>query len=187
MPVLPKAFYLRPVLEAARELLGCVLVCDGVAARLVEVEAYRADDPASHSFRGDKGRASIMFREGGVAYVYRSYGVHLCMNVVTGPEGAGEAVLLRAAEPLTGVERMRERRGAVEDRRLCAGPGNLTQALGIEIGDYGASLAGPRLRIEPGEAVPEEDVTTTTRVGISVAKDKPWRFYLRSSRCVSRR
>jgi DNA-3-methyladenine glycosylase len=191
VPHLPKSFYLRPTLEVARDLLGCVLVLESdegiAAARIVETEGYLQDDPACHAARGRTSRNAAMFLEGGCAYVYRSYGAHHCLNLVTACEGVGEAALIRAAEPLKGIELMRSRRGEVPDHRLCAGPGNLTKALGIDLRDDGQSLRDGRLRVERGTPVLDEDVVTTTRIGITRAADKAWRYYIRASRCVSRR
>jgi DNA-3-methyladenine glycosylase len=175
----------------ARDLLGHLLVrtMEGVqvVARVVEVEAYQEDDPASHSFRGPTARTSVMFGPPGRLYVYFTYGMHHCMNVVTGDEGEGSAVLLRAAEPLEGLEAMRRLRGAtVTDRLLCAGPGRLTQAFGIGLADNGMDLtSGLDLFVAEGSPVPEERVGVGPRVGISQARDRPWRFVDLGSRFVS--
>lgn len=189
--VLSKDFYLRPTLEVARDLLGRVLICETPqgrrSARIVETEGYLFDDPACHASRGRTRRNDTMFCEGSHAYVYISYGVHPLLNAVTGPEGIGEAVLLRAGDPLEGLPLIREARGDVPERRLCAGPGNLTKALGITMEHNGHPLTGGRLRIEEGEPVGDSAVVVTTRIGLTVATDKPWRFYLRDSKSVSRR
>lgn len=163
--------------RAAPRLLGCRLVSEIEGRRAVveiaEVEAYREDDPASHSFAGPTRRNRTMFGRGGLLYVYRSYGVHWCANVVTGPEGKGAAVLLRGGVPIEGEELMRARRG--RDDHLVDGPGKLCQALGITGEHDGVDLlAGGPLRLEPGP--PPRRVVVTPRVGISKAKEKPWRF-----------
>jgi DNA-3-methyladenine glycosylase len=134
---LPCAFFARPVLEVARDLLGCTFLCDGVGGRLVEVEAYRADDPASHSYRGRTPRNAVMFGPPGRLYVYFTMGLHFCVNVVCEGEGHAAAVLLRALEPTAGLEAMRRRRGLDDARRLCSGPAKLTQALAVTRADDG--------------------------------------------------
>jgi DNA-3-methyladenine glycosylase len=189
---LARSFYARPSLAVARELLGRDLVRsleDGthLRARIVEAEAYREDDPASHSFRGRTARTEVMFGPPGRLYVYVSYGMHFCMNVVTGRDGEGSAVLLRAAEPLEGLDRMAEVRGLDDPRLLCAGPGRLCQALGITRAQDGTDLvAGGELVIERGRPVRDDDVVAGPRVGINVAVEQPWRFHVRGSRFVSR-
>lgn len=164
-------------LAAAPALLGWTLLLDGVGGRIVEVEAYEPDDPASHSYRGETPRNGAMFGPPGRLYVYRSYGVHWCVNVTCGPPGVGAAVLLRALEPTHGLDAMRARRGGVADRLLCSGPGRLTQALGIDGGHDGAdpSIAPFALLAPP---LPVEAVASP-RVGISRATDLPWRFVAR--------
>jgi DNA-3-methyladenine glycosylase len=189
---LARTFYARPSLVGARALLGRDLVRtleDGteLRGRIVETEAYGQDDPASHSYRGLTRRTEVMFGPPGKLYVYVSYGMHFCMNVVTGRDGEGSAVLLRAAEPLEGVDRMEELRAMSDRRLLCAGPGRLCQALAIARGHDGIDLVeGPDPRIERGRSVPDEDVVTGPRVGITVAVEQPWRFQVRGSRFVSR-
>lgn len=170
--------------EAAPLVLGLELVVGGCSGRIVEVEAYRQDDPASHSFRGLTPRNAPMFLWGGHLYVYRSYGVHWCMNLVTGKEGDGQALLIRALEPLRGVAAMRRRRGEVSDLRLCSGPGNVCQALGVD-GSLSGEALGGRVRLcgHPGTATA---VLTTPRVGITQGTDLPWRFCLADSRFLSR-
>jgi len=170
--------------EVAPDLLGCTLLHDGVGGVVVEVERYQEDDPASHSFGGPRPRAAVMFGPPGRAYVYRSYGVHWCLNVVCEGVGRGAAVLLRALRPTEGLEVMRARRGPVPDRLLCAGPGRLTQALGITGAENGASLLDGPLRLLPASEPVE--VVIGPRIGITQAVDKPWRFGVAGSRWVSR-
>jgi DNA-3-methyladenine glycosylase len=190
--VLPRSFYRRPSLEVARDLLGRVLVRtlpDGtrLAGRIVETEAYHEDDPASHSFRGRTARTDVMFGPPGHLYVYFTYGMHFCMNVVTGREGEGSAVLLRAAEPVDGIEAMAATRGVADLRLLCAGPGRLCQALAITRDHDGTDLVeGDELIIERGRPVPDAEVVVGPRVGITAAAEQPWRFSIRGSRFVSR-
>ena len=189
---LPRAFYGRPSLQVARDLLGRVLVRtlpDGtrLAARIVETEAYREDDPASHSFRGRTARTEVMFGPPGHLYVYFTYGMHFCMNVVTGRDGEGSAVLLRAAEPLAGLERMAELRGTSNPRLLCSGPGRMCQAFGVDRSLDGTDLVrGGAMRVEPGAPVPEAAVAAGPRIGISVAVERPWRFVVMGSPSLSR-
>ena len=170
--------------EAARALLGCTLLVDGVGVVLVEVEAYAPDDPASHSYGGPKRGNATMFGPSGHLYVYRSYGIHWCANVVCCEAGTGAAVLLRALEPTHGVDEMRERRGLDDVRLLCSGPGRLTQALGLSAVHDGLPLDRAPFLLEP-PAEPA-DVVTGPRVGISRAVELPWRYSLRGSPFVSR-
>jgi DNA-3-methyladenine glycosylase len=172
------------VLEAAPGLLGWTLLVDGVGGTIVEVEAYREDDPASHSFGGRRGRNLTMFGPPGRLYVYRSYGVHWCANIVCEQEGRGAAVLLRALEPTHGLEIMRERRGVREPRLLCSGPGRLTQALGIGGGYDRADLLRAPFVLVPPERAPDRQATR--RVGISKAVERPWRFVVNGSPWLSR-
>jgi DNA-3-methyladenine glycosylase len=174
----------RPSVEAARLLLGWTLLVDGVGGVIVETEAYREDDPASHSFRGPTPRAAVMFGAPGRLYVYRSYGLHWCANVVCETEGRGAAVLLRALEPTHGLAAMRERRGLDDPRRLCAGPGRLTQALGLTGAANGADLTSPPFGLLPPVTAPA--VYVTHRIGITRAVERPWRFLVRDSPWVSR-
>jgi DNA-3-methyladenine glycosylase len=195
--VLPRSFYLRPVLEVAPNLVGKLIVYRGAGGRkilrIVETEAYSQDDPASHSFGGPRGRNTVMFGAGGAAYVYRSYGIHHCLNVVTGPEGRGEAVLIRAGEPIEGLEDMWRNRfpdrphGPRLLRRLAAGPGNLTRALGITTASHnGVDLVGGELTIRDDGGF-RGTVIADQRVGISKATERPWRFLAAGSLFVSRR
>ncbi len=174
----------RSVHEAAPALVGWTLLVDGVGGRVVEVEAYREDDPASHSYGGPRGRNVVMFGPPGRLYVYRSYGVHWCANVVCEGEGAGAAVLLRALEPTHGIETMRARRGLDDVRLLCSGPGRLTQALGITAAHNGLPLDRPPFALLPPERPPA--VVVSRRVGITKAADRPWRYLAAGSRFVSR-
>ena len=165
-PPLPAAFFARSVHEVAPELIGCVLLVDGVGGPVVECEAYDRTDPASHAFRGPTARNAAMFGPQAHAYVYRSYGVHWLINLVCGVEaGAGEAVLIRALEPVYGLEVMRARRMVGDDRLLCAGPGRLSEALGIGPDLDGAAIGGGRLELR--EATGQRTVVTGTRIGIS--------------------
>ena len=177
---LDRAFYDRPVVDVARSLLGCVVRHGDTAGRIVETEAYHESEPACHAFAGLTARTWPLFGAPGRAYVYRSYGIHALLNAVCEPEGVGAAVLIRALEPVEGVEAMRARRG-VDD--LCGGPGKLTQALGIGLGLNGSDLATGPVVIEPG---PPLEALAGTRIGITKAAELPWRFCAVGSRCVSR-
>ena len=183
---LSRRFYARDPALVARDVLGRLLVRDvagdRLVGRIVEAEAYAPDDPASHSFRGETRRNAAMFGPPGHAYVYVSHGIHHCLNVTT---GGGSAVLLRALEPLEGIERMVERRGLADPRVLCAGPGRLCQAFGVGLGDDGVDLtAGEGLWLARG-ARPRE-IVVTPRIGIRRAAEVPWRFVVAGSRYVSR-
>lgn len=190
-PRLPRGFFARPATKVAPELLGRVLVHrlpdgDRVAVRIVEVEAYEPGDPASHAFRGPTPRNLAMFGPPGRLYAYLAYGVHVCANVVTGIDGVGSAVLLRAAEPLEGLEGMRRRRGVEDPRRLCSGPGRLTQALDIGRADDGLDLVrGRDVFLTAGEPVWPSRWSRTTRVGVNVGADRRWRWFERGSAFVS--
>ncbi|MDE3229530.1 MAG: DNA-3-methyladenine glycosylase [Chloroflexota bacterium] len=193
-PPLPRAFYDRPTLTVARDLLGKLLLrrtADGVVGGvIVETEAYvSAIDPAAHGFRGQTPRNRSMFGAPGRAYVYRSYGIHYCLNVVTEGEGVAAAALIRALRPLVGLELMRARRGErIADRDLARGPGRLCQALALTTTDDGADLLGPALWLAeaPGQA-PAPRIAATPRVGISQAADWPWRFVVVGDAYVSAR
>jgi DNA-3-methyladenine glycosylase len=176
--------------EAAKHLLGSQLIHDTPEGRvsgiIVETEAYHQDDVASHTYRGKTPRNAVMFGPAGYAYVYFTYGMHYCFNVVTGPEGSGQAVLIRALEPVEGVEIMKQRRGRENIHELTNGPAKLVQALGITKAHYGVNLLnGGDLRIEPG--VRPKKIIQTTRIGISEGKDVPWRFYVAGNDFVSRK
>ena len=170
--------------EVAPELVGVELYVDGVGGRIVEVEAYDHEDPAAHSYRGRTERNASMFGPPGHAYVYRSYGVHWCLNFVCGPEGVASAVLIRALEPLAGVETMRKRRGLDSLRLLCSGPGRLCQALAVTRDHDGLSLAAPPFELRPREGA--VDVVAGPRIGLTKAVERPWRYGLAGSGFLSR-
>jgi DNA-3-methyladenine glycosylase len=205
---LPGSFYERPVLEVARDLIGCTVVHGETAGAIVETEAYHQEEPASHAYVGLTPRTSTLFGPPGIAYVYRSYGIHALFNAVCEPEGVGVAVLIRALRPVAGFELMRRRRSgrpasagggeagrrggaqgagarAVADRELCSGPGRLTQALGIELGENGTSLVSGPVRILPRERRAPE-IVASKRIGITKAAALPWRFSLAGDENVSR-
>jgi DNA-3-methyladenine glycosylase len=169
-------FYNRPVLEVARELIGCVVEHEGVAGAIVETEAYHESEPACHAFVGLTPRTRPLFGEPGVAYVYRSYGIHALLNAVCEPAGVGAAVLIRALEPLAGIESMRARRGRTRAEDLCSGPGKLTQALGVELAQNGTSLVDGSVVIRRGERPSKNPVVVGTRIGITKAVGLRWRF-----------
>jgi DNA-3-methyladenine glycosylase len=177
-------FYARPVLEVARDLIGCVVEHGGASGVIVETEAYHETEPACHAFVGVTPRTSTLFGDPGTAYVYRSYGIHALLNAVCEQRGVGAAVLIRALEPQAGIEVMRARRGGVSDEQLCSGPGKLTQALGVELSENGTSLLDGPVRVLAGAA--RERVAIGTRVGISKAVDLRWRFCLAGNPHVSR-
>ncbi len=172
--LLDEAFFARPVAQVAPDLLGCVIQVGDLAGEIVEVERYQQDDPASHSFRGPTPRAAVMFGPPGRLYVYRSYGIHWCANVVCEPEGQGAAVLIRAVAPTRGLEVMRTRRGTSDARRLCSGPGRLCQAFGIDSSMNASVLGAGPVRLFAGG--PVSDIAVGPRIGISVATEQPWRF-----------
>jgi DNA-3-methyladenine glycosylase len=182
---LTRAFFARSVHEVAFELIGTALLVDGVGGTIVEVEAYDQDDPASHGFRGATARTASMFGPPGHAYVYRSYGVHWCLNLVCAREGRAEAALVRALEPKSGLEAMRERRGVQAERALCSGPGKLCQALGITRVHDGLALDEPPFELLARESEPQ--LAVGKRIGITRAVDQPWRYGLAGSPFLSRR
>jgi DNA-3-methyladenine glycosylase len=184
---LGRDFYARSVHDVARDLIGCVVRHGETAGRIVETEGYHMEEPACHAFAGVTERTSTLFGEPGHAYVYFSYGIHSLLNAVAEEAGVGAAVLIRALEPVDGIETMRERRRVRRDEELCSGPGKLTQALGIGLSLNGSSLVdGPieMLTREPGSREPR--VAVGERIGITKAADLPWRFCDADSRHVSR-
>jgi DNA-3-methyladenine glycosylase len=172
------------VLEVAPDLIGATLLFAGVGGRIVEVEAYHHTEPAAHSFHGPTPRNAVMFGPPGYAYVYRSYGIHWCLNFVCEPKDSASAVLIRALEPLEGLRAMRRRRGTADERLLCAGPGRLCEALGITAAHNGLALDRPPFEILPRIGVVE--VVAGLRIGITKAIDKPWRYGLKGSRFLSK-
>jgi DNA-3-methyladenine glycosylase len=184
---LPADFYARPVVEVARDLVGCVVRHDGSAGAIVETEAYHESEPACHAHVGLTARTHILFGPPARAYVYRSYGIHALFNAVCEDEGVGAAVLIRALEPLEGVEVMRERRGLERREDLCSGPGKLTQALGIELDLNGSDLIRGPITIEPPPADwPPAELLVGPRIGITKAAELPWRFSAAGFRSVSK-
>jgi DNA-3-methyladenine glycosylase len=181
---LGREFFARSVHEVAPDLIGCTLLVDGVGGPMVEVEAYDHEDPASHGFRGETARNRSMFGPAGHAYVYRSYGIHWCLNLVCEEKGVAAAVLLRALEPAHGVEEMRARRDLDEPGLLCSGPGRLCQALAVTGEHDRLPLNRPPFELRARKGEPE--VVTGPRVGITQAADLPWRFGLAGSPYLSR-
>ncbi|MGO3152061.1 MAG: DNA-3-methyladenine glycosylase [Galactobacter sp.] len=180
-----------PVEDAARALLGCELVrtIDGeeLRVRIVETEAYDQNDPASHTFRGQTARNAAMFMEAGHAYVYRSMGIHHCLNMVAGPAGFGAGVLIRAVEPLAGEDFMVAQRGGRTGPLVTNGPGKLCQALAVDLSFSGHDVSAPPLQLVRRSPLSESEIVTSTRIGISKAADWPRRFHDRASQYVSRR
>ena len=206
--VLPADFYARPVLEVARDLIGCVVEHRGVSGRIVETEAYHESEPACHAFVGVTPRTRTLFGQPGLAYVYRSYGIHALLNAVCEPAGVGAAVLIRALEPLDGIEEMRLRRESaghglgpepehgprrggqrapLRDPDLCSGPGKLTQALGVKLSENGSSLLDGPVVIRPASSrVAHDRIVSGTRIGIAKAVNLRWRFCAVGNPHVSR-
>ena len=182
--VLHQGFFERSVHLVAPDLIGATLLFRGVGGIIVEVEAYHHTDPAAHSFRGPTPRNAVMFGPPGYAYVYRSYGIHWCLNFVTEPAGSASAVLIRALEPTEGIAMMRRRRGTKDERLLCAGPGRLCEALGITGKESGARLAPPLFELRARAVAPQ--IVIGARIGISVAVEQPWRYGLKGSRFLSK-
>jgi DNA-3-methyladenine glycosylase len=181
---LVKDFFARSVHEVAPDLVGASLFVDGVGGTIVEVEAYDHEDPAAHGYRGQTERNASMFGPPGHAYVYRSYGIHWCLNLVCEEEGSASAVLLRALQPSHGLGVMRQRRGLHDERLLCAGPGRLCQALGVTREHDGLALDKRPFRLEEREA--DVEVAAARRIGITRAADRPWRYVLAGSLYLSR-
>ena len=194
MSPLPRPFYLRPTLQVARALLGKVIVhrteSGLLSGRIVETEAYLgSNDPASHAYRGKTGRNSVMFSLGGTLYVYFTYGMHFCANVVTGVEGKAGAVLIRGVEPIEGIDLMRQNRGFADDgkdRQLTNGPAKFCQAFGIAREQNGVDLCGKLLFIADAPSMEPKHVGTSSRIGITIGKEKQWRFFMKGNRYVSK-
>ena len=183
-PRLQRSFFNRSVHKVAPELIGATLVIDGVGGTIVELEAYHHTDPAAHSYSGRTERNAVMFGPAGYVYVYRSYGIHWCLNFVCEEEGSASAVLIRALEPTQGLSVMRRRRGLYDERALCSGPGKLCEALGVTHKHNGLPLdrAPFELRARNGSA----DLVTGVRIGITKAAEKPWRYGLKGSPFLSK-
>jgi DNA-3-methyladenine glycosylase len=182
--LLRRKFFARSVHEVAPELIGATLLFNGVGGAIVEVEAYHQTDAAAHSFNGRTARNAVMFGPPGYAYIYRSYGIHWCLNFVCEPEGIASAVLVRALAPTHGLAAMRRRRGVTDERLLCSGPGRLCEALGISDKHYGLALDQPPFQIFARAVA--ADVAIGPRIGITKAIDHPWRYGLKDSRFVSK-
>lgn len=183
-PRLRRSFFDRPVHLVAPELIGATLLVDGTGGVIVEVEAYHHTDPAAHSYIGETARNRVMFGPPGFAYVYRSYGIHWCLNFVCEAEGSASAVLIRALEPTQGLGLMRRRRGLSDARALCSGPGKLGQALMVTHRHNGLALDRPPFELRARESVPE--IATGPRIGISKAVEQPWRYGMKASRFLSK-
>jgi len=183
-PRLRRAFFDRSVHEVAPEVIGATLLIDGVGGVIVEVEAYHHTDPAAHSYVGPTERNRVMFGPPGYAYVYRSYGIHWCLNFVCEREGSASAVLIRALEPTQGLAAMRRRRGLKDERLLCSGPGRLCEALGVTGAHSGLPLGQPPFQLEARAA--RAKIAVGPRIGITKAMELPWRFGLKGSRFVSK-
>jgi DNA-3-methyladenine glycosylase len=182
---LKRSFFARSVHEVAPDLIGATLLVDGVGGIIVEVEAYHHTEPAAHSFNGPTPRNLVMFGPPGFSYVYRSYGIHWCVNFVCEQEGSASAVLIRALEPTHGIPAMRRRRGLHDERTLCSGPGKLCEALGITIAHSALPLDVPPYALHA--RVGKSEVVTGLRIGITKAADLPWRYGLKGSRFLSKR
>ena len=181
---LKRAFFARSVRKVAPDLIGATLLVNGVGGIIVELEAYHHSEPAAHSFRGPTPRNLVMFGPPGVAYVYRSYGIHWCMNFVCEKEGSASAVLIRALQPTHGIPAMRRRRGLHDERLLCSGPGKLTEALGITDQHNGLPLDAPPIALYARTKKP--DIVTGVRIGITKAVELPWRYGLKCSKFLSK-
>lgn len=181
---LSAAFFERSVHKVAPDLIGATLLVGGVGGVIVEVEAYHHSEPAAHSFRGPTPRNAVMFGPAGYAYVYRSYGIHWCMNVVCEPAGSASAVLIRALEPRQGIAAMRHRRGVADATALCSGPGKLCEALAITDKLNAHRLDRPPIKLIGRQETP--DIVTGIRIGLTKAVDLPWRYGLKGSRFLSK-
>jgi len=183
-PLLHQDFFARSVHEVAPELIGATLLFKGTGGIIVEVEAYHHTDPAAHSFGGQTPRNAVMFGPPGYAYVYRSYGIHWCLNFVCEPAGSASAVLIRALEPTAGLAAMRRRRGLGEARLLCSGPGRLCEALGVTAAQNGLALDKPPFELRARTGAPV--IAVGPRIGITKAVETPWRYGLEGSRYLSK-
>jgi DNA-3-methyladenine glycosylase len=181
---LKRAFFARSVLKVAPDLIGATLLVDGVGGIIVEVEAYHHSEPAAHSFRGPTPRNLVMFGPPGFSYVYRSYGIHWCMNFVCEKPGSASAVLIRALQPTHGIAAMRRRRGRHDERSLCSGPGKLCEALAITIKQSELPLDVPPIALHARTEKP--DIVTGVRIGLTKAVELPWRYGLKGSKFLSR-
>jgi DNA-3-methyladenine glycosylase len=181
---LKRAFFARSVLAVAPDLIGATLLVNGVGGIIVELEAYHHSEPAAHSFNGPTPRTLVMFGPPGAAYVYRSYGIHWCINFVCEKTGSASAVLIRALQPTHGIPAMRRRRGLHDERSLCSGPGKLCEALGIADTHNGLALDAPPFALHARVSKP--DVVTGVRIGITKAVELPWRYGLKGSKFLSR-
>jgi len=179
-----RSFFNRSVHEVAPDLIGATLLVDGVGGIITEVEAYHHSEPAAHSFNGPTPRNLVMFGPPGFAYVYRSYGIHWCVNFVCEPEGSASAVLIRALEPSHGLATMRRRRGLADVRLLCSGPGRLCEALGISNAHNGLALDRPPFRLLARDK--EVEIVSGPRIGLTKAIELPWRYGLKGSRFLSK-
>ena len=183
-PALTKRFFARSVHKVAPDLIGATLLVNGVGGIIVEVEAYHHTEPAAHSFNGPTPRNMVMFGPPGFLYVYRSYGIHWCMNFVCEKEGSASAVLVRAIEPTFGVAAMKRRRGVEDERNLCSGPGKVCEALGVSGKLNGKALDAPPTEIFARRRKPE--IVSGIRIGITKAVELPWRYGLKGSRFMSK-
>jgi DNA-3-methyladenine glycosylase len=181
---LARAFFARHVLEVAPDLIGVTLLVNGVGGIIVEVEAYHHTEPAAHSFNGPTSRNSVMFGPPGFVYVYRSYGIHWCVNFVCEKAGSASAVLIRALQPTHGIPAMRRRRGLQDEKSLCSGPGKLTEALGITHQHNGLALDAPPFALRARVGTP--DIVAGIRIGLTKAVELPWRFGLKGSKFISK-
>ena len=181
---LKRAFFARSVHEVAPDLIGATMLVNGVGGIIVEVEAYHHTEPAAHSFRGPTPRNAVMFGPPGFAYVYRSYGIHWCVNFVCGKEGSASAVLIRALEPTHGIAAMRRRRRLPDERSLCSGPGKLTEALGITDKYNGLALDAPPIALHARTT--RSEIAAGARIGITKAVELPWRYGLKGSKFLSK-
>ena len=181
---LRRNFFARSVHVVAPDLIGATLLFKDIGGLIVEVEAYHHTDPAAHSFAGPTERNTVMFGPPGYAYVYRSYGIHWCLNFVCEAQGSASAVLIRALAPTHGLAAMRRRRGVADERLLCSGPGRLCEALGITGAQYGLALDAPPFAIFA--RTQDVDVDVGPRIGLTKAVDQPWRYGLRGSRFLSK-